>query len=193
MFTKPTLALTIVTHGCTRPQPSTTGKAQSASESSCFNSSARLGTHDGTAASKRRAALVLGGDEGTRTLNPRLAKAVLCQLSYVPGGGGLRPDHRHNRGPRIPAGPALAESVGVRDLQLSHAPPVISRGWLRRTPSWRRASRPRGRRHLDRCSSENARRRSTCQPDLRRTRGSVSRPVRATRGGRESPAEPGRH
>jgi hypothetical protein len=25
-----------------------------------------------------------GGDEGTRTLNPCLAKAVLCQLSYVP-------------------------------------------------------------------------------------------------------------
>ena len=25
------------------------------------------------------------GDEGNRTLNPRLAKAVLCQLSYVPG------------------------------------------------------------------------------------------------------------
>src|SRR6476620_10491435 len=26
-----------------------------------------------------------GGDEENRTLNPRLAKAVLCQLSYVPG------------------------------------------------------------------------------------------------------------
>jgi hypothetical protein len=26
-----------------------------------------------------------GGDEGTRTLNPRRAKAVLYQLSYVPG------------------------------------------------------------------------------------------------------------
>jgi hypothetical protein len=25
-----------------------------------------------------------GGDGGTRTPNPRLAKAVLCQLSYVP-------------------------------------------------------------------------------------------------------------
>ena len=25
-----------------------------------------------------------GGDEENRTLNPRLAKAVLCQLSYVP-------------------------------------------------------------------------------------------------------------
>jgi hypothetical protein len=24
------------------------------------------------------------GDEGNRTPNPRLAKAVLCQLSYVP-------------------------------------------------------------------------------------------------------------
>jgi hypothetical protein len=28
-----------------------------------------------------------GGDEGNRTLNPRLAKAVLCQLSYVPACG----------------------------------------------------------------------------------------------------------
>jgi hypothetical protein len=27
----------------------------------------------------------LRGDEGTRTLDPRLAKAVLYQLSYVPG------------------------------------------------------------------------------------------------------------
>ena len=27
----------------------------------------------------------LRGDEGTRTLNPRRAKAVLYQLSYVPG------------------------------------------------------------------------------------------------------------
>ena len=27
------------------------------------------------------------GDEGNRTPNPRLAKAVLCQLSYVPGSG----------------------------------------------------------------------------------------------------------
>ena len=27
----------------------------------------------------------LRGDEGTRTLNPRRAKAVLFQLSYVPG------------------------------------------------------------------------------------------------------------
>ena len=26
----------------------------------------------------------MGGDEGNRTPNPRLAKAVLCQLSYVP-------------------------------------------------------------------------------------------------------------
>lgn len=28
--------------------------------------------------------MCLGGDEGTRTLNPCLAKAVLYQLSYVP-------------------------------------------------------------------------------------------------------------
>ncbi len=30
------------------------------------------------------------GDEGDRTLNPRLAKAVLSQLSYVPGFYGMR-------------------------------------------------------------------------------------------------------
>ena len=30
-----------------------------------------------------------GGDEENRTLNPRLAKAVLCQLSYVPVGSFL--------------------------------------------------------------------------------------------------------
>ncbi len=29
------------------------------------------------------------GDEGNRTPNPRLAKAVLCQLSYVPVGGAI--------------------------------------------------------------------------------------------------------
>src|SRR4051794_39405020 len=32
-------------------------------------------------------AATMCGDEGTRTLNPCLAKAVLCQLSYVPGNG----------------------------------------------------------------------------------------------------------
>src|SRR4051794_5916126 len=34
-----------------------------------------------------RPSVVRSGDEGNRTPNPRLAKAVLCQLSYVPGGG----------------------------------------------------------------------------------------------------------
>ena len=34
------------------------------------------------------------GDEGDRTLNPRLAKPVLSQLSYVPGGRGQKPDAR---------------------------------------------------------------------------------------------------
>ena len=28
--------------------------------------------------------LILSGDEGTRTPDPRLAKAVLSQLSYIP-------------------------------------------------------------------------------------------------------------
>ena len=31
-----------------------------------------------------------GGDEGNRTPNPSLAKAVLCQLSYVPWGRPLQ-------------------------------------------------------------------------------------------------------
>jgi hypothetical protein len=34
------------------------------------------------------------GDEGDRTLNPRLAKPVLSQLSYVPVGRGQKPDAR---------------------------------------------------------------------------------------------------
>ena len=38
--------------------------------------------------SHRTCALVRwGGDEGNRTPNPCLAKAVLCQLSYVPAAG----------------------------------------------------------------------------------------------------------
>lgn len=35
-----------------------------------------------------------GGDEGNRTPNPRLAKAVLCQLSYVPMSSGAVPARR---------------------------------------------------------------------------------------------------
>ena len=31
--------------------------------------------------------VTVGGDEGTRTPNPRLAKAVLYHLSYVPNNG----------------------------------------------------------------------------------------------------------
>jgi hypothetical protein len=38
------------------------------------------GTPDGGGSPVQRS-----GDEGNRTPNPRLAKAVLCQLSYVPG------------------------------------------------------------------------------------------------------------
>src|SRR4051812_26162492 len=34
----------------------------------------------------RSVGVSVGGDEGNRTPNPRLAKAVLCQLSYVPEG-----------------------------------------------------------------------------------------------------------
>ena len=32
----------------------------------------------------RKPQVITCGDEENRTLNPRLAKAVLCQLSYVP-------------------------------------------------------------------------------------------------------------
>ena len=34
------------------------------------------------------------GDEENRTLNPRLAKAVLCQLSYVPWRSGSAGERR---------------------------------------------------------------------------------------------------
>lgn len=44
------------------------------------------------------------GDEENRTLNPRLAKAVLCQLSYVPGVG---------RSARVVRG-CLAPESGIR-------------------------------------------------------------------------------
>ena len=43
----------------------------------------------------------LRGDEGTRTLNPRLAKAVLYQLNYVPGSRARR------------ARPAATQTFGV--------------------------------------------------------------------------------
>ena len=36
--------------------------------------------------------LFLSGDEGTRTPDPRLAKAVLSQLSYIPIWRGSGPD-----------------------------------------------------------------------------------------------------
>ena len=47
------------------------------------SSAGRSGRGDLGAAGRLR---MTGGDEGNRTPNPRLAKAVLCQLSYVPGG-----------------------------------------------------------------------------------------------------------
>ena len=49
-----------------------------------------------------------GGDEGNRTPNPRLAKAVLCQLSYVPGRGPAA----QRRGRAVRSG-GLAPEVGL--------------------------------------------------------------------------------
>ena len=47
------------------------------------------------------------GDEGDRTLNPRLAKAVLSQLSYVPGALKKWAHEDSNFGPRPYQGRAL--------------------------------------------------------------------------------------
>lgn len=70
-----------------------------------------------------------GGDEGNRTPNPRLAKAVLCQLSYVPwpsprdriGGAGDENSPARRTGPgwfrwfagRSGLGGGLAPEVGL--------------------------------------------------------------------------------
>ena len=67
--------------------------------------------------------LSAGGDKGNRTPNPRLAKAVLCQLSYVPwrvpitvpreagsAGGGLVP--QVVGADTAEAGPAEVRSAG---------------------------------------------------------------------------------
>jgi hypothetical protein len=53
-----------------------------AKRKSAFSRNARLGS--GSASPTRWH--LTSGDEGARTLNPSLAKAVLSQLSYVPGG-----------------------------------------------------------------------------------------------------------
>lgn len=55
------------------------------------------------------------GDEGNRTLNPRLAKAVLCQLSYVPGRGPVR--DRAQAGGWLTASCQSAESVAAAFLR----------------------------------------------------------------------------
>jgi hypothetical protein len=52
---------------------------------------------------------LFGGDDGTRTHDPLLAKQVLCQLSYVPAAD------RHSQDRRPPAGPGgeTAHSLGI--------------------------------------------------------------------------------
>ncbi len=67
----------------------------------------------------------VGGDEGTRTPDPRDANAVLFQLSYIPIG---------SDGARAEAGPGAECSTGHRRF------PAISR---------RQAGRPRGRSRAD--------------------------------------------
>src|SRR4051794_31008946 len=73
-----------------------------------------------------RSGAVKGGSEGTRTPNPRLAKAVLCQLSYAParrGGAGGRPAPGYRlaqvRGGRrlVPEGALFARGLdALRDI-----------------------------------------------------------------------------
>jgi hypothetical protein len=59
------------------------------------------------------------GDEGNRTLNPRLAKAVLCQLSYVPSTnerespGGPTPARLRSCGSFVGRSGGLAPQVGL--------------------------------------------------------------------------------
>ena len=56
-----------------------------------------------------------GGDEGNRTPNPRLAKAVLCQLSYVPVPSRTRPGARGRRAQRVVA--SCQRSLSERELR----------------------------------------------------------------------------
>ena len=52
-----------------------------------------------------------GGDEGNRTPNPRLAKAVLCQLSYVPVRAGPYPLGGAARATSVAGGGVVPEVV----------------------------------------------------------------------------------
>src|SRR3954469_10482945 len=54
-----------------------------------------------------------GGDEGNRTPNPRLAKAVLCQLSYAPEGGSAVGSAGRRGADRLRAPGRLVPEVGL--------------------------------------------------------------------------------
>ena len=56
-----------------------------------------------------------GGDGGTRTPNPRLAKAVLYQLSYVPGGHGVAQRRSLRRGRLAPQAASALRSAPPPD------------------------------------------------------------------------------
>src|SRR5919206_2682612 len=103
------------------------------------------------------------GDEGNRTPNPRLAKAVLCQLSYVPGwevgppggsagggradplgaAGGLGPEIGLRPAGRAPTDGSEGSGGGCREDQL----PQHAGYLLERSPPPREGAgaRPRGR------------------------------------------------
>ncbi len=66
--------------------------------------------HESPGPTMSAGALCAGGDEGNRTPNPRLAKAVLCQLSYVP----VVEQITRSRGRARSAGGGLVPQVGVR-------------------------------------------------------------------------------
>lgn len=72
----------------------------------------------------------LNGDERDRTANPRLAKPVLSQLSYVPA---LKPSNRVGA-PRFELGTSALS--GLRSNQLSYAPACTSSGLSRLSPAF---------------------------------------------------------
>lgn len=70
----------------------------------------------------------LRGDEGNRTPNPCLAKAVLCQLSYVPGSawGSTHAEGWRARGPASCVRP-VSGLLGACGRSGSLAPQVVLR------------------------------------------------------------------
>ena len=74
------------------------------------------------------------GDEENRTLNPRLAKAVLCQLSYVPwrsGSAGEARNRHHHPPEQARAKPLAARRSGVPGSGGRSAGGLVPEGCLR--------------------------------------------------------------